>query len=202
MPRLARIFWIWLSPLAREFLRRSFTRIIQYGPYCMEFLVRNLLVFRDEDIAAKCEGQCELAYLDCTLSCSDTNCIMECGRALTDCTQGQRVDPWNKEKSIPNTFFQDCPCNLNCPNGCVGCPNPICVCGENPSPQNEDNLQKCMKEKSIDLGQCIIDCNSDQSCEQSCVNSFKIQYDQCPCQVKKFFDPSLVGLFDPTLPQF
>ena len=74
---------------------------------------------------------------------------------------------------------------MNCPNGCKGCPNPICVCGEIPSPQNEDNLKECVKEKSIDLGQCIIDCDDDQSCEQSCVDSFKGQYDQCPCQVKR-----------------
>ena len=40
-----------------------------------------------------------------------------------------------------------------------------------------------MKEKSIDLGQCIIDCNGDQSCEQSCVTLFKYQYEKCPCQV-------------------
>ena len=87
-------------------------------------------------------------------------------------------------------FFQDCPCNVNCPNGCDGCPNPICVCDENQSPQNEDNLQQCKKEKSIDLGQCIIDCKNDQSCEQSCVNLFKVRYDECPCQVKnrKTFD--------------
>ena len=78
----------------------------------------------------------------------------------------------------------DCPCNLNCPNGCNDCPNPICVCGENQSPQNKDNLEQCMKEKSIDLGQCIIDCKGDESCEQSCVNLFKDRYNQCPCQVK------------------
>ena len=42
-----------------------------------------------------------------------------------------------------------------------------------------------MKEKSIDLGQCIIDCKNDQSCEQSCVSMFKEQYDQCPCQVRR-----------------
>ena len=41
-----------------------------------------------------------------------------------------------------------------------------------------------MKEKSINLGQCIIDCNGEQTCEQSCVNMFKVQYDQCPCQVE------------------
>ena len=161
-------------------------------------MVYNLWVFRDEDVGAKCETQCELEYVDCTLSCSDTNCLIDCGRALTDCVQGLNMD----ECSIMNNHFLDCPCNINCPNGCNGCPNPICVCGENPSPQNKDNLQQCMKEKSIDLGQCIIDCNSDQSCEQSCVNLFKVQYDQCPCQVKKFIDSNLVGQVGPTLPQF
>ena len=84
-----------------------------------------------------------------------------------------------------NLILQGCPCNTNCPNGCKGCPNPICVCGENPSPQNEDNLQECIKEKSIDLGQCIIDCKNDQSCEESCVRLFKDQYEECPCQVNK-----------------
>ena len=40
-----------------------------------------------------------------------------------------------------------------------------------------------MNEKSIDLGQCILDCNGEKSCEESCVSLFKYQYDQCPCQV-------------------
>ena len=73
------------------------------------------------------------------------------------------------------------------------------MCGENPSPQNEDNLQECMKEKSIDLGQCIIDCKNDQACEESCVNSFKYQYDQCPCQVRRISEEithSLCGIGD------
>ena len=47
----------------------------------------NYRFFRDEDIAANCEIQCELEYVDCTLSCSDTNCLIDCGRALTDCVQ-------------------------------------------------------------------------------------------------------------------
>ena len=92
---------------------------------------------------------------------------------------------FNEEYSIPDTFTQDCPCNVNCPNGCDGCPNTICVCGENPLPQNEDNLQQCKKETSIDLGQCIIDCKNDEPCEKSCVALFKEQYAQCPCQVRR-----------------
>ena len=80
-------------------------------------------------------------------------------------------------------LFKDCPCNTNCPDGCNDCSNPICVCGGNSSSQNKDNLQQCMIEKSINLGQCIIDCNRERTCEQSCVNMFNEQYDQCPCQV-------------------
>ena len=79
----------------------------------------------------------------------------------------------------------DCPCNLNCLNGCNGCPNPICVCGENMTRQNEDNFKECMQEKSIDLGRCIVDCKDDQLCEQSCVDLFKSRYDECPCQVSR-----------------
>ena len=87
--------------------------------------------------------------------------------------------------NIPWYIFSDCPCRMNCPNGCNDCPNPICVCGENPSPQNEDNLEQCKNERSINLGQCIIDCKDDQSCEQSCVNLFKTLYHECPCQVRR-----------------
>ena len=91
------------------------------------------------------------------------------------------------EKSLNKDLkkvFWDCPCHVNCPNGCSDCPNPICVCGENSTPQNELNLEACKKEKSIDLGSCIIACNNDQGCENSCIETFKTQYDDCPCQVR------------------
>ena len=41
----------------------------------------------------------------------------------------------------------------------------------------------CRTEKSINLGQCIIDCLNNQACESSCVGNFKLEYEQCPCQV-------------------
>ena len=74
---------------------------------------------------------------------------------------------------------------MNCPNGCNGCQNPICVCGEKQSPQNKDNLQQCIRKNSINLGQCILDCNNGESCEQECVNLFKTQHEECPCQVRE-----------------
>ena len=151
---------------------------MDHGPWS------NIWRFRDEDVAAKCETQCEIEYVECTLSCSNTNCLIECGRALTDCVQGSKIFNHEHHKNI---ILLDCPCNINCPNGCNDCSNPICVCGENPSPQNRDNFHECIREKSIDLGQCIIDCGDDESCEQTCVNLFKSHYDQCPCQVWKNF---------------
>ena len=120
-------------------------------------------------------------YVGCTNSCQNSSCLNECGRILNIC-------------------LNDCPCNTNCPDGCNGCSNPICVCGENPSPQNKDNLKQCMKDKSIDLGQCIIDCKNNQSCEQSCVSSFKNQYDRCPCQVNEDFFKSSGSYFQTDCP--
>ena len=40
-----------------------------------------------------------------------------------------------------------------------------------------------MTKNSKTLGQCILDCNDDNSCESDCVNTFKIEYSECPCQV-------------------
>jgi len=121
----------------------------------------------DEDIGQQCEGQCEIGYVDCTVSCSNTNCLTECARIFTECVN-------------------DCPCNTNCPHGCAGCRHPICdespICGGNDTAQNKDNLELCKNEKSIDLGQCIIDCRNNQVCESSCVELFKTEYRKCPCQ--------------------
>ena len=48
---------------------------------------------RDQDIGVKCEGLCELEYVDCISSCSGTDCLIECGRTLTDCTNGNYFFP-------------------------------------------------------------------------------------------------------------
>ena len=122
---------------------------------------------------------CELEYVDCISSCSGTDCLIECGRTLTDCTNGN----YSFQKFFRQFVFIDCPCNLNCPNGCSGCPNLICICGDNPTPQNKQNLETCRNEKSLDLGLCIIECNNDLGCEYACVDTFKEKYGDCPCQV-------------------
>ena len=44
---------------------------------------------RDQDTGDKCERQCEIEYLDCTSACSNSNCLLECGRALSSCNDGK-----------------------------------------------------------------------------------------------------------------
>ena len=48
---------------------------------------------------------------------------------------------------------------------------------------NDDNLDACFNKSSRSLGQCILDCNDDSSCETDCVSAFKDQHSECPCQV-------------------
>ena len=48
---------------------------------------------------------------------------------------------------------------------------------------NDDNLDACISRNSKTLGQCILDCNDDTSCETTCVATFKDEHSECPCQV-------------------
>ena len=48
---------------------------------------------------------------------------------------------------------------------------------------NADNQDACLSETSKTLGQCILDCNDDSSCETECVSAFKDEHSECPCQV-------------------
>ena len=48
---------------------------------------------------------------------------------------------------------------------------------------NNDNLEACLSKTSKTLGQCILDCNNDSSCETDCVSTFKDEHSECPCQV-------------------
>ena len=84
--RLARISWIWsYQKPVREYI--TVNHFFSFIEFCIMF-------FRDEDIGKRCEGQCELEYVDCTLSCSDTNCLIDCGRTLTDCINGLNISEY------------------------------------------------------------------------------------------------------------
>ena len=121
---------------------------------------------RDVELGEQCELQCEIDFVLCSNDCSNSSCLTECARILSTCSAS-------------------CPCSEGCPDGCDGCSNPICVCNANPTPQNEENYKNCLREKSDDLGQCILDCQStgSQTCKNNCVSDFERQHESCPCQV-------------------
>ena len=48
---------------------------------------------------------------------------------------------------------------------------------------NADNQDACLSKTSKTLGQCILDCSDDSSCETDCVSAFKDEHSECPCQV-------------------
>ena len=57
---------------------------------------------------------------------------------------------------------------------------------------NDDNLDACLTKNSKTLGQCILDCEDDISCESACVATFKVDHSECPCQVRLQFVPDFV----------
>ena len=134
-------------------------------PYQKIELKRDL---SDQELAQRCEMECDMALVQCNNYCSNSACWSECARVFAECQSS-------------------CPCNDQCPNGCEDCPNPICVCGANPSPQNVDNLNNCTSVNSMDLGECILDCTKtgNKLCDESCVEDFRTQHQSCPCQVSE-----------------
>ena len=41
-----------------------------------------------------------------------------------------------------------------------------------------------MTTNSRTLGECILNCKDDSTCETNCVSTFKNEYSECPCQVQ------------------
>ena len=39
----------------------------------------------DTDLAAKCIVECEAAYVECVGNCTDTDCLLDCGREIAFC---------------------------------------------------------------------------------------------------------------------
>ena len=49
--------------------------------------------------------------------------------------------------------------------------------------KDEDNINACIEKNNNKLGQCILNCDNDSSCETDCVSRFKNDHSKCPCQV-------------------
>ena len=109
---------------------------------------------------------------------------------------------------IYKTVYLACPCHTDCIDGCKGCDNPICVCNVSQNfdsilakleksilfqdDSNDDNLDACLSKTSKTLGQCILDCDNDSSCETACVSAFKDEHSECPCQVRRIVQMFIV----------
>ena len=63
----------------------------------------------DSDLQRRCEDFCNAELAECYAACSNSSCQYECLGVAARCGAA-------------------CPCNDECPNGCAGCPNPVCSC--------------------------------------------------------------------------
>ena len=46
-----------------------------------------------------------------------------------------------------------------------------------------ENWNKCLDKNGQSLGRCIYDCNDDEWFEADCIWEFKVDTDNCPCEV-------------------
>ena len=47
--------------------------------------MNHINISSDTDLAAKCIGECEAAYVECVGNCTDTDCLLDCGRDIAFC---------------------------------------------------------------------------------------------------------------------
>ncbi len=113
----------------------------------------------DEDLADQCEGKCSANLGTCLSGCSNADCQENCFNAYNNCS------------------FR-CPCNIFCPDGCVGCDNEICVDGC----PDQDLADQCEGKCSADLGTCLSGC-SNADCQENCFNNYNNCSFRCPCNI-------------------
>ena len=108
-----------------------------------------------------------------------------------------RVGPllWNQ----PSNRHSECPCDIDCPNGCTGCENSVCECSVSSlSTISESvltvvfqdvtenaNWNQCLDVNGASLARCIYNCNDNGGCEDECVSQFKGRTADCPCEVSR-----------------
>ncbi|CAG5105347.1 Oidioi.mRNA.OKI2018_I69.chr1.g2049.t1.cds [Oikopleura dioica] len=114
----------------------------------------------DKDLGEACAAQCRLEYVSCRLGCSDSFCDTECLNAYSAC-----VDT--------------CPCYHDCPSGCEDCWHPICQCKD---PETTSPIyRQCKSEAQTGLNLCMNDCQTNSTCFDSCHETFKRNFNRCPC---------------------
>lgn len=64
-------------------------------------------MIRDLEIEEICTAECRVIYLSCRDDCVDQSCDAQCSSEYTLC-------------------LNNCPCSINCPDGCAGCDYYLC----------------------------------------------------------------------------
>ena len=102
--------------------------------------------------------------------------------------------------------YSECPCELNCLDGCDDCDNPVCNCQVrtlvygpfsfsetltvgikinivNKVVEENPDWNRCIDDNSLKLGRCVHACNDNKECEDDCLSRFKTRQLNCPCEV-------------------
>ena len=150
--------------------------------------------FSDEDLGDVCEGHCENDYVDCSISCiSDTNCLIECGRAFNACVLGINCALWFYTFLIHKLWFKIVHAiwtvQMVVPIVLIQC---VFVA-------NILHLKIWTTWRPAGRGKAlswvsVFDCKNEQACENGCLDLFKTEYEKCPCQVTAFRSLTVASL--------
>ena len=118
----------------------------------------------DYELSTSCAKQCSSLQDECWLNCDgDTLCDYQCSRDGFEC-------------------IDSCPCFSQCPNGCDGCLNTVCVCA---IPDENPDYIICSELAELDYLKCVVKCPpADVECLSLCIRDYNTLIDQCPCQVR------------------
>ena len=121
-------------------------------------------ICKDYEISNECVRECNDEWNTCLAGCNDGQvdsavCTHLCSMELTSCQN-------------------DCPCMVNCPNGCDECHYCSCIW-----PDENKDYQQCYKVKELEYFECFLECSmGDLDCEADCLRDFHENLKVCPCQ--------------------
>lgn len=115
----------------------------------------------DQEIAVECTQSCASTGTECEYECNgSTACIFDCELKLAECIDA-------------------CPCNRDCPKGCVDCPSPFCTCRK---PESDPDLIECRHQFESVYFDCSSYCQiGDFDCIGECTRQYDENMKLCPC---------------------
>ena len=128
--------------------------------YCSFFFKINYTI-----ICYSCGKECNSIMYECWQNCNgDALCDYDC------LLQGDQC-------------IDSCPCFSDCPEGCDGCSNLICVCAV---PNEDPDYLICSELVDSIYLECFLGCSPGNiECVSNCARDYNSMIEQCPCQVRK-----------------